>query len=720
MNDRFTAFEVDSFGGNGFHSGTPIVGIQQPQQRYNIANSGPCMDDYDPTRLLDHTSPYNSTGGPTGRSNSIRTHQTLMPSNVSVAPSLAGGLQMQGLEDFEPIPLSNKALRQLKPGQSVTHSKNNVISRPVMDRTLPRPHLSDLHPSSNSGSIQYTNQDAWLDDLKLTVSGVSLEPLSGTEIVERLRTRTQEVGSRYLPCVEFLVQCQQELRKGLALATKKTLVHHMFRDNMSPQQFFKRYIECLPARFYQKNQRKMKSDNLSEACKELEKLCDDACAVQSQGCEVVKNTFLGGMKDGESWGLRKWLSKHGGALHICNDCECILHSCQKLDRSKDSTRKLSEKLRPLAKKALRKLKSDVPSSYQEQSTAHPYLPFFHRLESALRGMSTFDPDDDDVICIDDDEEVEVMKAKAAAMPPKASKSRKRKTPGSRHSGSASKLPIQPNLKKPFHNEDSDSEIEILEIKPAGSKKTCTPGNGSNDDADSYMRALLNTFDDDSSSDIFADLGQNPFSMLSPRGDSTNAFDLACGLDRLAVMFDQRQEMLVRPSTVYVSSFWDESKQYSCALRLFSELLRTPDSGLYLERPDDNRYPQYSRVIKHPLCFRDIVNSLMEESDDMDKHVTGSDSGGVLPVQGLSSWNMWRGNDLLQAIDLVFLNSLAYGKFTNNAISNSRSKTNKLRKLFWSGIKNVIDSHIGMSDAEQRRRCTPTRRGESSGFVVHKN
>jgi len=142
--------------------------------------------------------------------------------------------------------------------------------------------------------------------------------------------------------------------------------------------------------------------------------------------------------------------------------------------------------------------------------------------------------------------------------------------------------------------------------------------------------------------------------------------------------------------------------------------------LYLERPDDNRYPQYSRVIKHPLCFRDIVNSLMEESDDMDKHVTGSDSGGVLPVQGLSSWNMWRGNDLLQAIDLVFLNSLAYGKFTNNAISNSRSKTNKLRKLFWSGIKNVIDSHIGMSDAEQRRRCTPTRRGESSGFVVHKN
>jgi len=418
--------------------------------------------------------------------------------------------------------------------------------------------------------------------------------------------------------------------------------------------------------------------------------------------------------------LRKWLSKHGGALHICNDCECILHSCQKLDRSKDSTRKLSEKLRPLAKKALRKLKSDVPSSYQEQSTAHPYLPFFHRLESALRGMSTFDPDDDDVICIDDDEEVEVMKAKAAAMPPKASKSRKRKTPGSRHSGSASKLPIQPNLKKPFHNEDSDSEIEILEIKPAGSKKTCTPGNGSNDDADSYMRALLNTFDDDSSSDIFADLGQNPFSMLSPRGDSTNAFDLASGLDRLAVMFDQRQEMLVRPSTVYVSSFWDESKQYSCALRLFSELLRTPDSGLYLERPDDNRYPQYSRVIKHPLCFRDIVNSLMEESDDMDKHVTGSDSGGVLPVQGLSSWNMWRGNDLLQAIDLVFLNSLAYGKFTNNAISNSRSKTNKLRKLFWSGIKNVIDSHIGMSDAEQRRRCTPTRRGESSGFVVHKN
>merc|ERR1740124_904423 len=142
---------------------------------------------------------------------------------------------------------------------------------------------------------------------------------------------------------------------------------------------------------------------------EIKKLCSDSKRVEYQGCEVMKNTFLGGMKDGESWGLRKWLSKHGGALHICNDLECILRSCQDLERSLETTRKLGERLRPLAQQALERLRNDVPASYQEHSTAHPYLPFFHRLESALKGMANFDPEDDDVICIDDDDEIEEVK-----------------------------------------------------------------------------------------------------------------------------------------------------------------------------------------------------------------------------------------------------------------------------------------------------------------------
>eukprot|EP00550_Attheya_septentrionalis_P011912 CAMPEP_0198302624 /NCGR_PEP_ID=MMETSP1449-20131203/55954_1 /TAXON_ID=420275 /ORGANISM="Attheya septentrionalis, Strain CCMP2084" /LENGTH=85 /DNA_ID=CAMNT_0044005041 /DNA_START=14 /DNA_END=268 /DNA_ORIENTATION=- len=58
----------------------------------------------------------------------------------------------------------------------------------------------------------------------------------------------------------------------------------------------------------------------------------------------------------------------------------------------------------MAKQASNRLKNDVPQAYQEVSSAHPYLPFFHRLESCLSRLSNFDPEDDDVICIDDEDD----------------------------------------------------------------------------------------------------------------------------------------------------------------------------------------------------------------------------------------------------------------------------------------------------------------------------
>ena len=352
-------------------------------------------------------------------------------------------------------------------------------------------------------------REEWLEKLFITVSGLSLEPLSGTVIVDRLRDKADDVVTRYLPCVDFLVQCQQDLRKGLAAAQQKRLVHHMLRDAMTPRQFYNTYISPLPERFYRKNIRIMDKKVLDDAVQGIQKLCKDARGVELQGCEVMKNTFLGGMKDGESWGLRKWLSKNGGALHICNDCECILNACQKLDRNENSTSKLAELLRPLAKHALTRLKADVPSSYQEVSTAHPYLPFFHRLESTLKGMSSFDPEDDDVICIDDDDEIEEEKAKVAAAVAAKKQSnqsntngRKRgrssssgKTSSSSGGGTANKKhrsnsgrekshSVSKKASEPAENgqaqqpslandggddDDDDSVIEVFDVKPPSSK-----------------------------------------------------------------------------------------------------------------------------------------------------------------------------------------------------------------------------------------------------------
>ncbi|KAL3940705.1 MAG: hypothetical protein SGBAC_004801 [Bacillariaceae sp.] len=508
--------------------------------------------------------------------------------------------------------------------------------------------------------------------------------MKGTAIVSRIQSRSNE----------------QELRKGLALATRKNMVQHMFRDSMTPNQFYRIYIATLPNKFFQKNKGLMTTLNREAAFKELQKLCENAHAVQNQGCEAVKNTFLGGMKDGESWGLRKWLSKHGGAMQICNDFECILNSCQKLDRSLDSTRKLGERLRPTASQALKRLKSEVPPSYQEQSSAHPYLPFFHRLESALRGMSDFDPEDDDVICIDDEDEVEAIKS---SVPAHTNTPKKRK------------LEVKAN---PDHavgaaakTSDEGYIVEVLDTKPAA-KRSKSTFEGDSDDAD-FVK-LWKSVENDVSADFF---NQGIFDS-TPAFETRNALDLAQTLDGLALMFDRKQHWTIRPNNIPLEAFWDGAEKYASALRLFSELLKSPDSGDFVDAVDHTQSPSYGNIIKHPLCFRDVVSALLDDSEAASKSLVGNT--GQLVAQGLSSWNMWRGKDLLQALDLVLLNSLAYTKAVQEGQGGNRSYTNKLRKQLWVGIKDVLDSHMDEMDQDQRKRCTPTRRGETSGFVIYKD
>eukprot|EP00980_Cylindrotheca_fusiformis_P021484 scaffold8353_cov138-Cylindrotheca_fusiformis.AAC.15 len=707
MADRYAAaYDLDSFGNRYQGSGTSSC--MQQQRRHYLTSNGPCMEDYDPSRILDPSSSYNSTGSRTHRA---ALSHPMMPANHGTSGLLtqtaATGMHLQGIADFEPLPIGKAALQRLNPPHTLV-ALNSVRQEPLKTTSYGAPsplngtmYASNKNAAAKSDQSNPENKEIWLDELKLSISGISLEPMNGSSVVLRVQNRATEVTTRYLPCVDFLVQCQQELRKGLAIATRKSMMQHMFRDSMSPSQFYKTYVSNLPERFYRKNRRLMDAKNLDAACKELQGLCANARAAQNQGCEVVKNTFLGGMKDGESWGLRKWLSKHGGALQICNDCECVLNACQKLDRSLDSTRKLGERLRPMAIQALKKLRADVPSSYQEQSSAHPYLPFFHRLESALRGMSNFDPEDDDVICIEDDDEVEAIKSKATA----SSTPKKRKAEAA--SSQASKKAAIST--KPIGDEGS---IEDVDTQGAVRALKKTSDYGSNDDAE-YMKQLLQTFDDDSGSIDFLD---HSF-FAQPFTDKKDALDLAAGVDQLAGMFDTNEYWNIRPNSLKCQAFWDEAEKYASALRLFSEVLRSPDSAFFVDAVDDEEDPTYSKIIKHPLCFRDIVSALLKEPDGEEKPLAGSN--GSLPTHGLSSWNMWHGKDLLQAIDLVFLNSLAYGKFEQEGQSDNRSKTNKLRKQLWGGIKNVIDIHIGELDQEQRRRCTPTRRGESSGFVIRK-
>ena len=150
----------------------------------------------------------------------------------------------------------------------------------------------------------------------------------------------------------------------------------------------------------------MSTEKLITAHKEILELIEIAKKGKKyDDYERIKTSFLGGIREGESWGLRKWFSKNCGGLSICNDLEAILEALQNLPKDVATTITLCNNISKMAKQAYDKLKLDVPDPYQAVSTAHPYLPIFHRLDSVLnvlKGLHELHHVKDDLIIIDDD------------------------------------------------------------------------------------------------------------------------------------------------------------------------------------------------------------------------------------------------------------------------------------------------------------------------------
>ena len=338
----------------------------------------------------------------------------------------------------------------------------------INNTTAIMPTVSSHHQPSgrDHSSLPSVQIDPLLEQVSLTVTAVSLSPLSGNEVVRHIRTKTDDVITRFLPCVDFLVNCQQELRQGLQMAQRsRGRGHHGRRGGnlggMTPRQFHITYVAPLPQRFERHNESIMAGTHLRTARTTLEGLVREANGAIPQGCDHVKNTFLGGMRENQSWGLRKWLSKHGGAGSICNDLEEVMRHVKGLNKEEDTTKRLAGMLRPIAKQAHDRLKKDVPAAYQEQSSAHPYLPFFHRLEACLKQMATYDPEEDDVICLDDsedeDDEIKVVVPKMVVSTPNAAGSS-----AVRKRGGAT-TPAKQSLVKPAKRK-SEEDVDMSDTK----------------------------------------------------------------------------------------------------------------------------------------------------------------------------------------------------------------------------------------------------------------
>ncbi|KAL7541348.1 hypothetical protein ACHAXR_010838 [Thalassiosira sp. AJA248-18] len=365
--------------------------------------------------------------------------------------------------------------------------KSSRASSAATATTTSSTHLPNRSDHSSLPSVQI---DPLLEQISLTVTAVSLSPLSGNEVVRHIRTKTDDVITRFLPCVDFLVNCQQELRQGLQLAQQRQRSVMGGRrgasGGMTPRQFHNTYVAPLPKRFERHNESIMARDHLRKARSSLDQLVRDSQASVPQGCDHVKNTFLGGMRENESWGLRKWLSQHGGAGSICNDLEEVMRHVKALNKEEDTTKRLAEMLRPIARQAHERLKKDVPQAYQEQSSAHPYLPFFHRLESCLKQMATYDPEEDDVICLEDssdeDEEIKVVAPKSSGgggakmRAPNAANSSAVK----KHGGKAKPSPMKPSKRK------SDEDVTMMKWEGGSELKRSKRGNPEEDFAQQFF------------------------------------------------------------------------------------------------------------------------------------------------------------------------------------------------------------------------------------------
>lgn len=652
------------------------------------------------------------------------------------------------------------------------HQKNKYRSNMAATTTST---ASTYLPHSNS-SQPATQIDPLLETFSLSIPAVSLQPLTGSEVVRHIRTKTDDVITRFLPCVEFLVNCQQELRQGLQIANRRKVTQHGKSSrsvaNMTPRQFFTNYVAPLPKRFERKNDYIMARDHLIAARLQLDQLVRDAQAALPQGCDHVKNAFLGGMRENESWGLRKWLSKHGGAGSICNDLEEVMRKVKSLNKEDDTTRRLAEILRPIANQAHARLKKEVPQAYQEQSSAHPYLPFFHRLEACLKQMATFNPEEEgDIICLDDsDDEDEPKVVEPVPNETKSSNQKKR----ARNVGGDEFNNFDANSKKSKTDSLDDfaakffggsdcrgneetkkcgKDVIVLDLSsdeednaPTAAAATAAATQTTTKTTDSGLktgtgqwRCIHCTFlneakivnclmcnDDDSENgtelaNFFAGGFMNQESNHSlannatmPQNDdalqAADARELECLADHIS-----SGGSLPKEAHHNVHPFWSKSANFSQILMTFRTIVQHPASHQYLEQVDESQLflaglPAYKSIVNHPLCFHAIVSALSRSEDALTfPHLTMRLEKGHLDGEGLRQWNMWNGSHLVEAIDLVLLNALAYAGEGNGQ---QKAQIEALRKILWDGVNSVLR----VLQPDERRDHLPQKRAPSDGFV----
>ena len=166
--------------------------------------------------------------------------------------------------------------------------------------------------------------------------------------------------------------------------------------------------------------------------------------------------------------------------------------------------------------------------------------------------------------------------------------------------------------------------------------------------------------------------------------------------------------MLRPVEVDTKTdHWNDETNYIWILQLLKTMVQKVDARSLLHPPDTTElflagYPPYESIIKHPVCFSDIVLALTNST------TSGSHLWGDGKIASLPKLNLWEGKQLLECIDIVMLNALAY--YRGGRDDAKCTSVKMLRNYFWQTLDEKVQGN---------KSVLPRRRKPSDAFIAKK-
>ena len=273
---------------------------------------------------------------------------------------------------FEPIPLNE-----------VSSNQEFVLKE----------HAPDLLTFLNSDQ---KNSENWRTNLLLKFE-TPVQALSGKaelaagETTDIYKNLLENISNHFIPYAKFYINARTYLLNQINNPAIQKLSPAQF-CNKSIYPKLKEFVRDNEAAMTEPAKEKLKAlfNTLYMHVRKLEKSFQSPICISNRRFfnQSIVQSFIGGISEGRSFGLRAWIGEAGGVGPACDATECIIVAIWKLPTLNEDAEKCLSVIRPHAENVLNKLKTEIPVQLQKRGDTHPPLPYFNRLETALKTITS--------------------------------------------------------------------------------------------------------------------------------------------------------------------------------------------------------------------------------------------------------------------------------------------------------------------------------------------